>query len=208
MMSSDQPVFSIPSELCEALRNARHVVVLTGAGISAESGVPTFRDVMTGLWAQYNPQDLATPQAFARDPKLVWEWYAWRRELVSNVEPNAGHRALAELERRVPRFTLITQNVDGLHQRAGSQRVIEVHGNISRVKCSDEGTVIEHWQETGAIPHAAQTAMACCVPMWSGLAKPCLIRLSMMLPWRRSPAMSFSPLELPVLLNPLRLCPS
>ena len=108
-MNSNQPVFLIPSELRDALRRARHVVVLTGAGISAESGVPTFRDVMTGLWAQYHPQDLATPQAFARNPQLVWEWYAWRRELVSKVEPNAGHRALAELERHVPHFTLITQ---------------------------------------------------------------------------------------------------
>jgi len=151
-MSSDQQVFSIPSELCEALRNARHVVVLTGAGISAESGVPTFRDVMTGLWAQYDPQDLATPQAFVRDPKLVWEWYAWRRELVSKVEFNDGHRALAELERRVPRFTLITQNVDGLHQRAGSQHVVEIHGNIRRSRCFDEETLIEQWEEMGEVP--------------------------------------------------------
>jgi NAD-dependent deacetylase len=151
-MSSDQPPFLISLELREALRNAKHVVVLTGAGISAESGVPTFRDVMTGLWAQYSPQDLATPQAFVRDPKLVWEWYTWRRELVSKVEPNAGHRVLVELERHVPRFTLITQNVDSLHQRAGSQRVIELHGNIVRTKCFDEGTVIEQWQETGEVP--------------------------------------------------------
>ncbi|GHO83139.1 SIR2 family NAD-dependent protein deacylase [Dictyobacter formicarum] len=138
--------------LCDALREARHVVVLTGAGISAESGVPTFRDVMTGLWAKYNPQKLATPQAFERDPKLVWEWYAWRRELVSKVEPNAGHRALVDLAQRVPRLTLITQNVDGLHQRAGSQDVIELHGNIQRVKCAKEGTVIERWEETGEVP--------------------------------------------------------
>ena len=151
-MNSDQSAFLIPSELYTALLNARHVVILTGAGISAESGVPTFRDVMSGLWAQYNPQDLATPQAFVRDPRLVWEWYKWRRELVSKVEPNAGHRALAELERHVPRFTLITQNVDGLHQRAGSQRVVELHGNLFRTKCFDEGTIIEHWEETSEVP--------------------------------------------------------
>lgn len=151
-MNDDLSAFVISSKLCHALRNARHVVVLTGAGISAESGVPTFRDGMTGLWAQYNPQDLATPQAFARDPQLVWEWYAWRRELISKVKPNAGHRALAELERRVPRFTLITQNVDGLHQQAGSQRVVEIHGNITRVKCFDEGTVVEQWEKTGDVP--------------------------------------------------------
>ena len=151
-MNDDFSAFVIPSELCQTLRSARHVIALTGAGISAESGVPTLRDGMTGLWAQYNPQDLATPQAFARNPQLVWEWYSWRRDLVSKVQPNAGHRALAELERRVPRFTLLTQNVDGLHQRAGSQRVIEMHGNVTRVKCFDEGTVVEQWEETGDVP--------------------------------------------------------
>lgn len=173
-MSSDQPEIFIPAELRDALRSARHVVVLTGAGISAESGVPTFRDVMTGLWAQYNPQDLATPQAFVRNPKLVWEWYAWRLELVSKVQPNAGHLALAELERRVPRFTLITQNVDGLHQRAGSQRVIEIHGNITRVKCFDEGTVIEQWEETGEIPPRCPNCGGLLRPdvVWFGEALP------------------------------------
>lgn len=173
-MSSDQPEIFIPAELRDALRSARHVVVLTGAGISAESGVPTFRDVMTGLWAQYNPQDLATPQAFMLNPKLVWEWYAWRLELVSKVQPNAGHLALAELERRVPRFTLITQNVDGLHQRAGSQRVIEIHGNITRVKCFDEGTVIEQWEETGEIPPRCPNCGGLLRPdvVWFGEALP------------------------------------
>ena len=163
-MNSDQPEFFIPSELRDALRSARHVVVLTGAGISAESGVPTFRDVMTGLWAQYNPQELATPQAFVRNPKLVWEWYAWRRELVSKVQPNAGHLALAELERRVPRFTLITQNVDGLHQRAGSQRV----------KCFDEGTVIAQWEETGEVPPRCPNCGGLLRPdvVWFGEALP------------------------------------
>jgi len=118
-------------------------MVLTGAGISAESGVPTFRDAQTGLWAEYRPEDLATPDAFARDPGLVWRWYAWRRELVGGAEPNAGHRALAELENLVPSFTLATQNVDGLHRRAGSRNVLELHGDISRSLCSREGTVVE-----------------------------------------------------------------
>lgn len=173
-MDNDHSAFPIPMDLCQALRNARHVVALTGAGISAESGVPTFRDAMTGLWAQYNPQDLATPQAFARDPKLVWEWYAWRRELVSKVEPNAGHQALAKLERRVPRFTLITQNVDGLHQRAGSQRVIEIHGNVARVKCFDEGTVVEQWAETGDVPPRCPNCGGLLRPdvVWFGEALP------------------------------------
>jgi NAD-dependent deacetylase len=117
------------------------VCVLTGAGISAESGVPTFRDAQIGLWARYRPEELATPEAFARDPRRIWDWYEWRRELVRRVEPNAGHRALAQLASQVPRLTLVTQNVDGLHQRAGSTGVIEYHGNILRDRCSAEGTV-------------------------------------------------------------------
>lgn len=151
-MSNHPSEIAFPAGLSEALRTASHVVVLTGAGISAESGVPTFRDVMTGLWAKYDPQELATPQAFMNNPKLVWEWYTWRRELVSQVSPNAGHRALVEIERHVPRLTLITQNVDGLHQQAGSQRVLELHGNIHRVKCFEEGTIIEQWKESGEVP--------------------------------------------------------
>ncbi len=144
--------FEIPQGLIDKLRTARHVAILTGAGVSAESGVPTFRDAQTGLWAQYNPMELATPQAFQRDPKLVWEWYAWRRQLVAQVEPNAAHRALAEMEKHVPRFTLITQNVDSLHQRAGSVNIIELHGNLARTKRWDDNVIVEHWEETGEVP--------------------------------------------------------
>jgi NAD-dependent deacetylase len=139
-------------EIIKALEGARHVAVLTGSGISAESGVPTFRDAQSGLWSKFKPEDLATPEAFRRDPKLVWEWYAWRRELVARAQPNAGHLALAELEQRVPKFTLITQNVDGLHQRAGSLNVIELHGNIARTKCFDEDLLVTDWKETGDAP--------------------------------------------------------
>jgi NAD-dependent deacetylase len=139
----------IPDDLHRALRDARFVAALTGAGISAESGLATFRDAQTGLWARFDPRELATPGAFARNPKLVWDWYAWRREHVAAVQPNAGHRALAELERRLPEFLLVTQNVDGLHQRAGSRKLVELHGNIDRVKCSREGTLVEHWQAAG-----------------------------------------------------------
>jgi NAD-dependent deacetylase len=142
----------IPLDLIHRLRQAKHVAVLTGAGISAESGVPAFREAQTGLWAKYSPEELATSQAFRRNPKLVWEWYAWRRELVSQAQPNPGHVALAELEKRVPTFTLITQNVDGLHQRAGSQNVIELHGNINRTKCFEEGVIIEAWPPTDDTP--------------------------------------------------------
>jgi len=111
------------------------IVVLTGAGISAESGIPTFRG-KDGLWRSYNPSELATPEAFKRDPKLVWEWYNWRREIIAKAEPNEGHKILVELENKFPNFWLITQNVDGLHQRAGSKKVIELHGNIWRVRCT------------------------------------------------------------------------
>ncbi len=116
------------------LAEAERVVVLTGAGISAESGVPTFRGA-GGLWRQHRPEDLATPEAFARGPRLVWEWYDWRRARVAKAEPNPGHLALVQLERRVPDFTLITQNVDGLHQRAGSRRVLKLHGDIWTLHC-------------------------------------------------------------------------
>ena len=133
----------IPSTLLNTLRQARHITVLTGAGISAESGVPTFRDAQTGLWNQYRPEDLATSEAFRRNPKLVWDWYAWRRKLVANAAPNAGHFALAALARRVPKLSLITQNIDGLHQRAGSHDVIELHGNLFRNKRSRDSVIIE-----------------------------------------------------------------
>jgi NAD-dependent deacetylase len=143
---------TIPTELVERLRAAKRVTVLTGAGVSAESGVPTFRDAQTGLWAKYNPEDLATPRAFRRNPKLVWQWYAWRRKLVADAKPNPAHLALAEMEKLFPKFELITQNVDGLHQRAGSRKVIELHGNITRTKCFDEGTVIADWPQTDEEP--------------------------------------------------------
>ncbi|MCW5977089.1 MAG: NAD-dependent deacylase [Bryobacteraceae bacterium] len=118
----------------EWLRGASTIVALTGAGISAESGIPTFRG-SGGLWREFRPEELATPQAFARDPKLVWEWYFWRRGLIAAAEPNAGHYALAELEARTPHFTLVTQNVDGLHDRAGSRNILKVHGDIWIVRC-------------------------------------------------------------------------
>jgi NAD-dependent deacetylase len=148
--------------VAEHLRHARRVTVLTGAGISAESGVPTFRDALTGLWAQYRAEELATPEAFARNPALVWDWYRMRRELVAGIQPNPGHRALRALEEWVPDFVLITQNVDGLHRRAGSSRVIELHGSLERVRCSRENTVFESWEETGEAPPRCR---ACGAPL-------------------------------------------
>ncbi|MCE7873207.1 NAD-dependent deacylase [bacterium CPR1] len=130
-------------ELAEAARilgRARRVVVLTGAGVSAESGVPTFRGEQ-GLWKTYRPEQLATPQAFSGNPELVWEWYQHRQSVVSSCAPNPAHHALAELEGRPGSITLITQNVDGLHRRAGSENVLELHGNIFRARCTREGGV-------------------------------------------------------------------
>ena len=119
----------------QRLAAARNITVLTGAGISADSGVPTFRGA-DGFWRQYRAEDLATPDAFARDPKLVWEWYNWRRELLAMKQPNAAHLGIVELERRSPTFWLITQNVDGLHRDAGSRNLSEIHGNIWKVRCT------------------------------------------------------------------------
>lgn len=142
----------IPPGLIEIIRTAHRAAVLTGAGISAESGVSTFREAQTGLWERYRPEELATPAAFRRDPRLVWEWYAWRREITTHAKPNPGHLALVEMERRIPQFTIITQNVDGLHRRAGSHNVLELHGNIQRIKCNDEGCTVERWEDTGHTP--------------------------------------------------------
>lgn len=142
-----------PDELIRSLRKAERVAVLTGAGVSQESGLRTFRDAQTGLWSQYKPDDLASPEAFARDPKLVWDWYAWRREAIKGVRPNPGHDALVDMAHHISGFNLITQNVDGLHRMAGSPQVIELHGNIQRVKCSSCGQRIEAWDEAdGDVP--------------------------------------------------------
>ncbi len=142
-------MMGIPAELIRFLTKAERIAVLTGAGVSQESGLRTFRDSQEGLWAQYRPEDLASPEAFARDPKLVWDWYAWRREAVKGVRPNPGHYALVEMEQKVSDFTLITQNVDGLHRFAGSKNVLELHGNIQRVRCADCGIYTETWDDDG-----------------------------------------------------------
>jgi NAD-dependent deacetylase len=141
-----------PSALLETLRKARSIAVLTGAGISAESGVPTFRDAQTGLWAKFKPEELATAEAFLQNPKMVWEWYRYRFDMVRTVQPNPGHYALAEMERRVSEFTLVTQNIDGLHQKAGSRNVQELHGNIQRYKCFEDNQAVESWAPTEEMP--------------------------------------------------------
>ncbi len=128
---------SIPESLLAALSGAKHVVVFTGAGVSQESGIPTFRDELSGLWQRYDPQELATPEAFARQPDLVWGWYEFRRRNVMLCSPNAAHRTIAAMAGIFPRFTLITQNVDDLHERAGSQKVLHLHGNLLQPRCHE-----------------------------------------------------------------------
>jgi len=148
------------------LARARAVTVLTGAGISADSGVPTFRGA-DGLWRNFRAEDLATPEAFARDPRLVWEWYNWRRELIATKSPNPAHYVLADLERRLERFWLITQNVDGLHRAAGSQQLSEIHGNIWKVRCTRCGRV----DENRTVPIAILPSCTAC----NGLLRPHIV---------------------------------
>lgn len=135
----------------QQLATARRITVLTGAGVSADSGVPTFRGA-DGLWRSYRAEDLATPEAFERDPQLVWEWYNWRRELIATKQPNAAHLAIAQLERLAPACWLITQNVDGLHREAGSRNLSEIHGNIWKVRCTGCNMVEENRDIPISIP--------------------------------------------------------
>lgn len=167
------PESFVPEALARRLSAARSVVALTGAGISAESGVPTFREAQTGLWAKFDPLELATPEAFASNPQRVWEWYAWRRTLVGAAAPNAGHRALAVLEQRARRLLLVTQNVDGLHQRAGSTRMVELHGNLFRTVCATHRHVVGRWSDEHAPPRC---------PECGGVLRPDVVWFGEMLP--------------------------
>lgn len=131
--------------LIEILRHTNRVAVSTGAGISAESGIPTFRG-KDGLWKEFRPEELATPTAFNQNPKLVWEWYDWRRGIIAQKEPNPGHKVLARWEKTFSAFSLITQNIDGLHHKAGSRNILELHGNIWKLRCTGEETITENYE--------------------------------------------------------------
>jgi NAD-dependent deacetylase len=143
------------SSFARVLHKAEKVSVLTGSGVSAESGIPTFRGKQ-GLWKQFRAEELATLQAFSQNPATVWEWYDWRRSIIASKKPNLGHQVLAEWEDIFPEFTLITQNIDGLHQKAGSHDVIELHGNIWKLRCVNEGIITENHA-----PHLEQLPPRC-----------------------------------------------
>lgn len=165
------------SLIAERLRNAQRVFVLTGAGVSAESGIPTFRDAQTGMWSRMRPEDLASPQAFARNPKLVWDWYAERRAAVRAAHPNPGHLALVTMASHVPQLTLATQNVDSLHLRAGSTNVLELHGSLERVRCSEEGLRIPEAEWAPAGEEGVPTCPEC-----GALLRPDIVWFGEMLP--------------------------
>jgi len=160
------------------VRQARRIVLLSGAGMSAESGVPTFRDAQTGLWANFRPEELATEEAFRARPAMVWDWYALRRASIAQVEPNAGHAAVAAFQRRHPgRLTVVTQNVDGLHQRAGSAGVLALHGNIHE----------DGWLDSPRTCCAAgrlQEGSPPCCPGCGNLRRPAVVWFGEMLPAR------------------------
>lgn len=137
-------------QLQRLLGTTSKVVAVTGSGVSAESGIPTFRDSENGLWNQYSPYELASPDAFLRDKDLVWGWYEWRRNLINKAHPNPGHLVLAEMQRHFDDFTLVTQNVDDLHERAGSQGVVHLHGEIMRPRCFSCGHAYQHSESSDA----------------------------------------------------------
>jgi NAD-dependent deacetylase len=141
------------SKAAEKLKSAKRLVVLTGAGVSAESGIPTFRDAQVGFWEQYNPEELASPNGFKNNPKLVWDWYEYRREIVRKNKPNPGHYALAEIEKKIPSTVIITQNVDEYHRLAGNKNILELHGKIMENRCFSEGKLLKnHELDNSSIP--------------------------------------------------------
>jgi NAD-dependent deacetylase len=157
--------------VADALRAASRVTILTGAGVSAASGIPTFRGA-DGLWRKVRAETLATAEAFEHDPRLVWEWYDWRRQMIRDARPNAAHEVLARWTRQRPGVTLITQNVDGLHERAGSERLVRLHGSIWRMRCwnaCDAGR-LDWLDDTAPLPTLPPRCPHC-----GGLARPAVV---------------------------------
>ena len=162
-------VIHVIERLAEELRRARRVTVLTGAGVSAASGVPTFRGAGS-LWGSFRAEDLATPEAFARDPRLVWEWYEWRRAKIASCEPNAAHEVLARWTIESPHHTVITQNVDDLHVRAGTKRLVRLHGSIWELTCWNDCGAPRWRDERVPLPAQPATCTSC-----GGLARPAVV---------------------------------
>lgn len=142
---------NIPADVLAKLRQSQRMIVVTGGGLSAESGVASFRQAMVDEWANYDVRDLATPQAFARSPKTVWQWYDFRRRQMASAQPNAAHHALVDLEQHVPEFLLVSLAIDGLHWQAGSRDLIELNGCVQRVRCVENGHLGD-WDEEGSVP--------------------------------------------------------
>ena len=161
-----------PPEAIEAVKAARHLVVFTGAGVSQESGIPTFRDAQTGLWERYDAEQLATMQAFKRDPGLVWGWYEYRRALVARCEPNAAHLAIAALAGHVQKLTVITQNVDDLHERAGTLDAIHLHGSLSAPRCAICSTPYRDLPDAMDEPEGGRHLMPPACPVCGGRIRP------------------------------------
>jgi NAD-dependent deacetylase len=164
------------------LRQARHVVVFTDAGVSAESGIATFRDALTGLWERFDVAELASAEGFAADPELVWGWYEWRRMSVMRAQPNAAHRAIAALASRVPKLTLVTQNVDDLHERAGSERVLHLHGSLFAPRCFDCGSPASLASDVPDEPEGGRRVAPPRCPHCGGRVRPGVVWFGEMLP--------------------------
>lgn len=173
-MSNQSPTEQDLQKSAEKIANAQHLLVLTGAGISAESGIPTFRDAQTGFWEKYDPAELASPQGFRENPKLVWDWYEYRRDIVRKNRPNPAHFALAELANYLPKLTLVTQNVDQYHTIAGSKNVLELHGRILENRCFREGRLLndEELDHSSIPPKCPCGAYARAGVVWFGESLP------------------------------------
>lgn len=166
----------------QRLQKAKHVVVFTGAGASAESGIPTFRDALTGLWERFDPAQLATPEAYRADPSLCWGWYEWRRNKVIQAQPNGAHLAIAELAKHVPKLTVVTQNVDDLHERAGSHDVIHLHGSLHSPRCIDCGLAYTLPLTSDVLPEGGSGIEPPRCSICSGLVRPGVVWFGEMLP--------------------------
>lgn len=173
---------SFDSNLLNILRNAKRIVVFTGAGISAESGIPTFRDTLTGLWENFDAQQLATPEAFVADPELVWGWYEWRRGLVMRCLPNAAHKAITAMQANTNNVTVVTQNVDDLHERAGNQNVLHLHGSLHHPYCFDCGNPHNMQQQIPNEPEGGRRLAPPACTKCNGMVRPGVVWFGESLP--------------------------